>query len=65
MPGMRGTELAARMREQSPELRVIYISGYSEGEIGDWRSGEEGIVFLAKPFLPAELVAAVSRLIAS
>ncbi len=65
MPGMRGTELAARMREQSPELRVIYISGYSEGEIGDWRSGEKGVLFLSKPFRPAELVAAVADLIAS
>ncbi len=65
MPGMRGTELAARMREQSSELRVLYISGYSQGEIGDWRSGEKGVHFLAKPFRPSELVSAVADLLAS
>jgi DNA-binding response OmpR family regulator len=63
MPGMRGTELALRMREQFSELRVLFISGYSEGEIGDWRSGEKGVRFLAKPFRPSELVAAVAELL--
>ena len=65
MPGMRGTDLAARLRERHPELRVLLISGYSEGEVGDWRSGERGVHFLAKPFRPAELVAAVAALTSS
>jgi two-component system cell cycle sensor histidine kinase/response regulator CckA len=65
MPGLRGTELAARMRAARPGLRVLYLSGYSEVEIGDWRSGEKGVHFLAKPLRPSELADAVAALLAA
>jgi FixJ family two-component response regulator len=64
MPGTRGTELAERLRERSAELRVLYVSGYSEVELGDWRSGDEGVRFLAKPFRPAALIREVAALLA-
>ena len=64
MPGLRGPELASRLRAKQPSLRVLFISGYSEGELGDWRSGEKHVHFLPKPFRPSTLVAAVEALTA-
>jgi len=40
MPGMRGTELAAQVISHHPEARIIYMSGYSESHLDDFRSAE-------------------------
>jgi PAS domain S-box-containing protein len=64
MPGMRGPDLASLLRAKQPSLRVLFISGYSEGELGDWRSGEKHVHFLPKPFRPSLLVSAVEALAA-
>jgi FixJ family two-component response regulator len=48
---MNGRQLAERMRERWPDLRVLYVSGYADGvlpELADGRAG--GTPFLAKPF---------------
>jgi CheY-like chemotaxis protein len=63
MPGMRGTELAARLRERFSQLRVLFLSGYSDVEIGDRRSGEKGVRFLAKPVGISDLMDAVAALL--
>jgi signal transduction histidine kinase/FixJ family two-component response regulator len=49
MPKMRGTELAQKLKESFPKLRVVYMSGYLEQ---DTCSGEilEKAMFLQKPF---------------
>jgi signal transduction histidine kinase/ActR/RegA family two-component response regulator len=49
MPKMRGTELAQKLKECIPKLRVVYMSGYLEQ---DTCSGEilEKAMFLQKPF---------------
>jgi CheY-like chemotaxis protein len=50
MPGMDGRELADRMRETHPELRVFFMSGHSE-DAGADRGAVSGTVrFLPKPF---------------
>jgi len=51
MPGLSGFEVADRV---SPDLPVIFISGYTEELMGDRRGR-----FLAKPFVPRELLAIV------
>lgn len=53
MPGMRGPELVGRIREASPDIPVLYMSGHTRG---DQLSGE---LFLEKPFGPRELLEAV------
>ena len=55
MPGLGGVELAARLRERDPKLRVLYISGYAEDADRLSRNLGPGTYFLAKPFLPGDL----------
>jgi hypothetical protein len=51
MPGgMTGNELAAQLRKQDPELKVIYTSGYSPGMAGQDLSVLDRRNFLPKPY---------------
>jgi two-component system cell cycle sensor histidine kinase/response regulator CckA len=59
MPRMRGTELAGKISATRPEIRTLFISGYSEAEIGKRGDLKTGTAFLAKPFRSADLTAKV------
>ena len=50
MPGMTGKDLADRVRALKPELKVLYMSGYTDDTIS--RSGvlDRSTAFLQKPF---------------
>lgn len=63
MPEFGGVELARRLRARHPKLRVLYVSGYTDDR--QLLSGEleAGTLFLSKPFMPADLVCAVSSLL--
>jgi two-component system cell cycle sensor histidine kinase/response regulator CckA len=63
MPGLGGMELGARLRHRDPTLRVLYISGYTDGADRLAMPREPGIYFLPKPFLPGELTRAVSQIL--
>jgi len=56
MPGMGGRELAEKLTAAHPELKVLYVSGYTEDAIV--RQGElgKGAAFLSKPFTPETLL---------
>lgn len=59
--GLQGWAVATRARELHPEIQVIYITGDS---MDDWRAkGVPQSVLLAKPFLPAQIVAAAMSLL--
>ena len=52
MPHMRGTEVARRLSASRPAMKVIFMSGYTEGEFGA-APGENrgpGTTLLQKPF---------------
>jgi PAS domain S-box-containing protein len=55
MPGMSGPELAERLRARQPEIKVVYISGYSGDAIAHRGIRESGVAYLPKPFSAAEL----------
>jgi DNA-binding NtrC family response regulator len=53
MPEMRGHDLASVLRAARPEMRVVYMSGFSEEVVGAAARGR--LHFLQKPFT-AELL---------
>jgi PAS domain S-box-containing protein len=50
MPGITGRDLALRLRESTPRLPVIYMSGYNREMAGGNFALSEGSNFLPKPF---------------
>jgi PAS domain S-box-containing protein len=61
MPHMSGRELAARLRDLRPEIRVLYMSGYDDAVHRG--SFEPGVSFLQKPFTGKELAQTVRRIL--
>jgi CheY-like chemotaxis protein len=55
MPKMGGFELATKLAERQPGLRVLYSSGYTESAIVEQGVLAEGINFLQKPYSPSTL----------
>jgi CheY-like chemotaxis protein len=49
MPRLRGPELAKRLKRLKPDLKVVYMSGYTE-EFSEMPTLLEGAYFLQKPF---------------
>lgn len=63
MPHMGGPELARRMSELRPGLRVLYSSGYTENTIVDHGVLQKDIDFLQKPYSPTTLAARVREVL--
>jgi PAS domain S-box-containing protein len=61
MPGMNGRDLARRLLALRPTMRVVFTSGYTDGDAAFLGLAETGSSFLPKPFLP-EALAGVVRL---
>ncbi len=59
--GITGKEIAERLLQQNPNLKVIYSSGYSAEIAGKHIPLEEGINFLAKPFEARKLAQTVRK----
>jgi two-component system cell cycle sensor histidine kinase/response regulator CckA len=55
MPGMSGPNLAARLTQQSPNLRVLYMSGYTDDATEVHGAFWGGVPLLQKPFTPSQL----------
>jgi two-component system cell cycle sensor histidine kinase/response regulator CckA len=61
MPGMRGPDLAARLRSKRPDLRVVFITGYGNHPFEqDLRPGD---TFLTKPFGMEALLSALGEVL--
>ena len=63
MPGMTGRELANQVSPTRPEMRVLYMSGYTENHIGHNGTLDQGITLLQKPFTLPSLKAKVREML--
>ena len=63
MPGLSGRELAKRLALRQPNLRVLYMSGYTFNVIAQGGMLEDGVAFLQKPFTPSTLAEKVREIL--
>jgi len=63
MPEMNGKDLVERLRTRKPDLKCLYMSGYTADTIAHHGVLEEGVRFLQKPFSVLELATQVRRAI--
>ena len=59
MPGLSGPNLAARLVRINPNLRVLYMSGYTDDATVVHGNFWGGVPLLQKPFTPAQLAESV------
>jgi two-component system cell cycle sensor histidine kinase/response regulator CckA len=65
MPKMSGAQLAAHLSSQRPEMKVLYVSGYTDDTIVRHGVLDAGLSFLQKPFSPKTLAKKVGELLAT
>lgn len=63
MPQMNGRELAEQLRHLRPNLKVMYMTGYTEDTVVRQGIGAAGVVCLQKPFLPDTLARKVREVL--
>jgi CheY-like chemotaxis protein len=63
MPRMSGRELVDRVRAIRPDMRVLYMSGYTEDAILRHGVHDASTVLLGKPFAPTALLAKIREVL--
>jgi DNA-binding response OmpR family regulator len=61
MPGVRGLELLAAVRERQPNARVIIVTGYASIETAVEGARMGAVGYVPKPFTPVELRTAAEK----
>lgn len=63
MPGLDGARLAHRLRERWPELKIVFVSGYTPDPKLLYEFPDGTAAFVGKPFNALDLVTAIAQLI--
>jgi PAS domain S-box-containing protein len=63
MPRMLGREVAERMSELQPGVRVLYVTGYAHPVLESKGTLEPGVHVLVKPFGEGEFLSAIRRVL--
>ena len=61
MPKMNGKELSERIRKLQPNIKALFMSGYTANAIAHHGVLDEGVLFIQKPFSFGELSAKVRQ----
>lgn len=59
MPEMNGRDLADQIKNLCPDIRVLYMSGYTANTIAHYGMVDHGVNFIGKPFSQKDLAAKI------
>jgi signal transduction histidine kinase/CheY-like chemotaxis protein len=65
MPDLTGPELYAKLVSKTPDLKVLYMSGYTNNAIVHHGVLDEGVNYIQKPFAMAEFAEKINYILAS
>jgi PAS domain S-box-containing protein len=63
MPGLSGRELADRLKQRRPGIKVMFMSGYTDDAIVHHGAVEKDAEFIQKPFSPDQLAIKVRAML--
>ncbi len=63
MPRMSGREMVDRVRASRPDMRVLYMSGYTADAIVRHGVLDQSMLLLGKPFTPVALIAKIREVL--
>jgi two-component system, cell cycle sensor histidine kinase and response regulator CckA len=63
MPGMSGRDLADKLADLNANIKVLFMSGYTENAVVHHGILEPGLAFIQKPFTPLDLARKVREVL--
>ncbi|MBW2096731.1 MAG: response regulator, partial [Deltaproteobacteria bacterium] len=63
MPGMDGRNLAEKMQSKRPDMKVLFMSGYTDNAIAHHGVLDTGLSFIQKPFTAPSLARKVREVL--
>ena len=63
MPDMNGRELSERLKTSYPDLKVLFMSGYTANVIAHRGVLEDGVCFMSKPFSKRDMALKVREVL--
>ncbi len=61
MPGMSGVELSETLASQRPDIRTVFMTGYTDDILGERGALEPGMMLLQKPFTNQDLLSVIRK----
>jgi PAS domain S-box-containing protein len=56
MPRMSGAALAARVRKERPDVKIVFVSGYTDESVMGQLPPDPNVTFVQKPYTPSSLL---------